>query len=248
MQRRFTVLACLMAVMGGNRCVAQGYQARARLTPQAGLGLVAVDAQCLFDASQARINVGNGREIIAVVDYHPEDGTIVVVDHPSRTQYRIASRLVGAAADAFSVVKGKVDQLRKKPEPMALQIKRTGRRRQLSGVPCHEFDVRDGTRLVQRIWMTSWGNAGITKDDMSVVRECLAMYGKTSGAFVKLGLILPGMDFSSEPVLRLDGYPVEVQHYAGGKVAYTVQLGLPEPARRTIQALWIPEDYRTIGR
>jgi hypothetical protein len=125
---------------------------------------------------------------------------------------------------------------KKKREPPT--IRPTGRSDKVGGVPCHEVEVlRDGEKL-REVCVADWKAAGVTKDDLSALRDLNTFEDDTVGTIGGRS-----QDDALELFETLDGLPVRVRTFRAGKPRTELRVVKVEHKAIDAQVFEVPAGY-----
>jgi len=125
---------------------------------------------------------------------------------------------------------------KKKREPPT--IKPTGRTDKVGGIPCHEVEVVRNDEKLREVCVADWKAAGITKGDLGALRDLNGFEDDTVGA-------LGGrtQDDALELFEQLDGLPVRVRTFRGGKPRTELRVVKVERKAIDAKSFEVPEGY-----
>jgi len=171
----------------------------------------------LFEGRRVRIDTSGGRHAFI---YRGDEGLIWLVDHESKNYLQVARpSAAGLAAAARSQLD---DEQRAAADMLAgvdpkLEIRKTGTRSTVTGVPCDELQIHQGGLHVADVCLASYADAGVSPESFAGVGE---VQGLLQDA---LAVFLSADDHSEalaalESFGRLEGVPMRVRAYSGDSI------------------------------
>jgi hypothetical protein len=196
----------------------------------------------LFDGRRVRIDTSSGRRAFI---YRGDKGVIWLVDHESKNYLEVVQPSPeGLAAAARSQLD---DEQRAAADVAAgidpnLEIRETGTRSTVTGVPCDELQIYQGGRRVADVCRASYADAGVSRESFAGVGEVQELLQDALAAFLDDGDRSEALT-ALESFGRLEGVPMRVRAYgADGFESETVVTKIQRKALPK-SAFELPEGY-----
>lgn len=203
-----------------------------------------------FDADELRVDTKGLTDAAGASEMIFRTATRKVwhIDHADKSYLEIDERMASTMTDGVNKALEWLEGMwGEDAEPggndAPLVAEHAGQRREIMGVPCERYLIRRGDETVQDIWLASWSACGINEGDFTAVRQLalasdklLALLAATPGFGG-----LPALPLAS--VAGLDGYPIMIRQFGGGRVLYDIILHVPEKQGDRAPYL-LPEGYR----
>lgn len=197
---------------------------------------VAYQARIVFDADRLHVDTTgfSGTEGQTELIYRTDLRKIWQVDHADKSYVEIDEKLMGSVGNGMSAAIGAVEELlRQQGVPIArdaeVAIEATGRVKELWGLSCDGYVIRQGETKLQEVWLASWAASGITMEHFGAVRQLASSSDKILATFAGSALMQGVPYIPLAQVAGLDGYPVQIRQFGQGKVVYDIFLQPPSP-------------------
>lgn len=212
--------------------------------PRAFKALVRVDElKVQADTSQF---TGEKTELV----YRGENARIFHIKHDRREYLEIDENLVARfskgvsqARDTWTRVKDRLfsPKAASSESGQDLTLRETGVRRVVLGQPADQYQVLQGSVLLQEIWAAPLDELGLGEPDVEALHRLFASYEHVQNAVGGVGM--PGV--SLEKASKVAGFPLVLRHYsAEGKMLYEVRFMPPRLKSVNAQLFMLPQGYR----
>jgi hypothetical protein len=171
----------------------------------------------LFDGTRMRVDTAGGRRAIV---YRGDRGLLWVIDHTHKNFIEVARPTADALAGQ---AKARIDSL--PPDQRALaeaglaggvEIKDTGRRGSVRGIPCAELHVMAAGVRIADVCRASYADAKVDRESFAAVRDLERLLGSSLTALMSSEAREEGAAVI-ESFARLDGVPMRVRTYEAGQ-------------------------------
>ncbi len=171
----------------------------------------------LFDGMRMRVETAGGRRAIV---YRGDRGLLWVLDHKHKNFIEVERPTAEALAGQ---AKARMDSL--SPDQRALaeaglsggvEIKDTGRRGSVRGIPCAELQVLAAGVRIADVCRASYADANVERESFEAVRDLEQLLGSSVTALMPSDARAEGAAVI-ESFARLDGIPMRVRTYESGQ-------------------------------
>jgi hypothetical protein len=171
----------------------------------------------LFDGRRVRIDTSSGRRAFI---YRGDEGLIWLVDHKKKNYLQVTRP---SAAGLAAAARSQLDDEQRAAVDVAagidpkLEIRKTGARSTVTGVPCDELQIYQGGRRVADVCRASYADAGVSRESFAGIGEVQELLQDALEAFLD-------DDDRSEALAalesfgRLEGVPMRVRAYSGDRI------------------------------
>ena len=196
----------------------------------------------LFDGRRVRIDTSGGRRAFI---YRGDEGVIWLIDHKSKNYVQVVRPSAeGLAAAARSQLD---DEQRAALDVAAgvdpnLEIRETGSRSTVTGVPCDELQIYQGGRRVADVCRASYADAGVSRESFAGIGEVQELLQDALAAFLEdadRGEALTAL----ESFGRLEGVPMRVRAYGGDRIESETLVTKIQSKALPTSAFELPEGY-----
>ncbi len=104
------------------------------------------------------------------------------------------------------------------PAPSEFKVKPTGERETVSGFAARKHEIMNGAEKVGELWVASWKDLGIRKDDLAAFYGMAAFQQDIVKAFQKNPAIARIGQNAFSNFEQVDGFPVMTRMYRDGKL------------------------------
>ena len=196
----------------------------------------------LFDGRRVRIDISSGRRAFI---YRGDEGVIWLVDHKEKNYVQVtrpsAEGLAAAARSQLDDAQRAAVDVAAGVDP-ELEIRETGTRTTVTGVPCDELEIYQGGRRVADVCRASYADAGVSRESFAGVGEVQELLQDALAAFLDDGDRSEALT-ALESFGRLEGVPMRVRAYgADGFESETVVTKIQRKALPK-SAFELPEGY-----
>lgn len=173
---------------------------------------------------------------------------VYLLDHPNRRYVAINLQALSGASSVARNVGAMLppalgDMLPASVSAGPCTVTATERRQQIAGLPCQLYVVTRDDQKIQELWVTPWSRVSMPRQSFDLIKE-IAEHGSSLAAVLSAGTGAPPLPpLSGEALARIDGYPVLISLYDGGRPLYEVRLSAPKPATTTAADFAVPADY-----
>jgi hypothetical protein len=197
----------------------------------------------LFDGRRVRIDTSSGRRAFI---YRGDEGLIWLVDHKKKDYLQMtrpsAAGLAAAARSQLNDEQRAAADLAAGIDPM-LEIRKTGTRSTVTGVPCDELQIYQGGQRVADVCRASYADAGVSRESFAGIAEVQELLQDALVAFLDdddrseaLGAL--------ESFGRLEGVPMRVRAYSGDSIESETVVTKIQRKDLPKSAFDLPEGYR----
>jgi hypothetical protein len=196
-----------------------------------------------FDGRRVRIDISSGRRAFI---YRGDEGLIWLVDHKKKDYLQVTRP---SAAGLAAAARSRLDDEQRAAVDLAagvdpeLEIRKTGTRSTVTGVPCDELQIHQGGRRVADVCLASYADAGVSRESFAGIGEVQELLRDALAAFLD-------SDDRSEALAalesfgRLEGVPMRVRAYNGDSVESETVVTKIQQKVLPKSAFDLPEDYR----
>jgi hypothetical protein len=197
----------------------------------------------LFDGRRVRIDTSSGRRAFI---YRGDEGLIWLVDHRKKSYVQVTRP---SAADLAAAARSQLDDEQRAAVDVAagvdpkLEIRETGVRSSVTGVPCDELEIYQGGRRVADVCRASYADAGVSRESFAAIGEVQELLQDALVAFLN-------DDGRSEALValesfgRLEGVPMRVRAYGGDGVESETVVTKIQRKAFPKSAFDLPDGYR----
>lgn len=202
---------------------------------------------------------GGGRETSAI--YRGDRRALVMLDHGRRQYVELDRETMESLAGQLSAAMRQMEErlaelppeqraaVRKMMEQQmpglapgtdtaekaSTDIRETGRRETVSGIPCTYFEAWRGGEKVRELCVAGWGDVAAGREALAVFEDMGDFFEEVMETFAESSPqgrgALPMPDNPFQDLARVDGFPVVVRLFEDGQVAReTVITGIEESA------------------
>jgi hypothetical protein len=173
--------------------------------------------KALFDGQRMRVETTGGRRSIV---YRGDRGLVWVIDHKRKNFIEVERPTPEALAGQ---ARARMDDL--SPDQRALaeagvaggvEIKETGRRGTVQGIPCTELHVMAAGARIADVCRASYADAKVERASFAAVRDLERLLGGSLTALLPPEAREDGAA-AIESFARLDGVPMRVRTYEDGR-------------------------------
>lgn len=113
----------------------------------------------------------------------------------------------------------------------------------LQDFPCRKYSVYRGQAKIQEVWATDWSRAKIAPSEFDVLRKLAMSYDRMSASLAMIPILKGIALIPIEGINQVEGYPVLIRQYGGGKLTYEIVLGAPASATLPSDLFTLPPGY-----
>lgn len=119
----------------------------------------------------------------------------------------------------------------------------TERRQEIAGLPCQLYVVTQDDQKIQELWVTPWSRVSMPRESFDIIKE-IAEHGSSLAAVLSAGTgTAAPPPLAADALTRINGYPVLISLYDGGRPLYEIRLGAPKPATTSAADFAVPANY-----
>jgi Domain of unknown function (DUF4412) len=121
-----------------------------------------------------------------------------------------------------------------------IEVKPTAEKQTIDGKPTQKWEVTMDGKRTSEIWVASWKDAGVKKEDAAVLSDMATFFEEALRANPMLARMGGG---GMRGMNHIDGFPVLVRHYEGDKVMREMAFKSVEKKSVDAATFDIPADY-----
>jgi hypothetical protein len=216
-------------------CASGAHRAKMVVRDYSGAQTFAYVSALTFTPSALHVDTHtfSGSETAAALIYRMDQHKIWHVEHGDTSYVEINEKAMALLSTGVNKAIEVMDALfgeEEASDPPALASRPTGATRQVLGITCREFEITRGGLRVQTVWLASWASVGLSPERFAAVRGLARSSDQVLAALAAAPLLEGVPEVPLSGVAGLDGYPVLIRHYEGGRVMYDILLHVPETA------------------
>jgi hypothetical protein len=197
----------------------------------------------LFDGRRVRIDTSSGRRAFI---YRGDEGLIWLVDHKELNYVQVTRP---SAAGLAAAARSQLDEEQRAAVDVAvgvdpkLEIRKTGTRSTVTGVPCDELQIYQGGRRVADVCRASYADAGVSRESFAGIGEVQELLQNALAAFLDDGN-RSEMLAALESFGRLEGVPMRVRTYRDDRIENETVVTKIQRKALPKSAFELPQGYR----
>ena len=235
----------LAVVLAAARPAAAGHAIGVKVTDHTAGSAVTCRTRLLLSGSRLKVDTSPFTGDASTLYYAAYKDTVWQARHSDRTYVEINSRTVAGMGESLRSAYDRLSGREPEPEP-DLDVRATAKTAKIGGLPCRRFEVRAGGRLLQEVWAATWRAADIDAAAFATVRQLALSYERIMSALGETPTLRGMSRIPVAGIARIDGYPVLIRHFEGGRLAFELQLDAPAQQPIDPATLDPPAGYRRV--
>jgi len=131
---------------------------------------------------------------------------------------------------AEEIVKGKAPAAAEAAAP-SIEFKSTGAKQTINGHPCTRYDCNIDGKKTSEVWVTSWGEAGVTQETLAVFKNLAGFFDQTLESSPLLREQMNQSVAMLGEIEKLKGFPILVRTFEDGKATQETLFKSIEPQK-----------------
>ena len=227
-----------------------GHRIEAEIKDYTASSPVTYRARVLFTPADVKINATSPSDRRSEIIYNARRDILRRVNHKEKNYQEMDIKTVGDLGETF---KSAVAAVRKSMAGLArenapetatrLNVVATDDVQRLCGLPIRRFAVQSGKTKIQDVWIATWGQTGLKREDFGAVERLARSYERILSVS-ETGPVFQGLEYIPlRGILRIDGFPLLVRHYKKNRLTYEIRFSLPVPAKVSATDFQLPGGY-----